>query len=799
MISKAPAICTACALVTLAFSGLAQASSFTISTSSTTAQTLGSGSGQTGTITSTGSLTVSGSTVAVTITGSNETLTNLGSFIQSGTGRDIRDNTGVTGLVVNNGSSTNSTAVMQTADADVIQMNKAAGSVTLNNWGTMTSLNASAGGAQAVDFNAITSGANIINNYSTGVMQATEADAVRPGVNGVVNNDGLIKATTTTGSSSDGVDAQSNSGITIVNGNAFSGETGTSTAKIEGARHGITGGNTATDSSGNPTVNNGAYTMSITNSLGATIQGDNGSGINIDGLNGNEVVTIVNNGTITGNGHDLGDGSAHDGDGVDVDGLVNLTNTGTIRSINAYGGAAVNGVQPMENSEGVTVGGGTITNTGTIEGSVASGNTTAVGRGITIAGVDKLLTTDSSGNVTETAIPVQAPYAATTITNSGLIKGDSAPGIIFSSALSSGFSHTITNQTGGTIQTGSTTDPAILTAADPVTINDAGTIDGSTSGLAITGGTAAITVNITGGSASVLGNITGGSGTAGNSISIDPGTGNNFSYSGAISNFDSTQIKSGTVTFTGASTYSGPTTVTGGKFLVNGSITSATTVKSGATLGGTGTVGSIAIQAGGTLAPGAGVGVLTGSTAALSGSGSTYSVDLAATGSTGATSLHGERYDQTVLSGTGTTGATALSLDSSNSVLRLSLNGTLQAGSYNPTGTNTSLDNLFLVTLSDSTDLISGHFAFATLDGTTMVAIDYSAANGLGGVNGLGTFTLGGQEYALGYSGDSATNSTSGGNDLVLTPVAAPEPASCGLVLGGLALLLNMRRNQRKS
>ena len=96
---------------------------------------------------------------------------------------------------------------------------------------------------------------------------------------------------------------------------------------IEGGRHGITGG--AVDA----TV---SFTMSVTNNAGATIQGDNGSGINIDGFNANEVVTVVNHGTITGNGHDIGDGADHDGDGVDVDGLVHLTNTGTIRSINAF-------------------------------------------------------------------------------------------------------------------------------------------------------------------------------------------------------------------------------------------------------------------------------------------------------------------------------------------------------------------------------------------------------------------------------------------------------------------------------
>ena len=78
-------------------------------------------------------------------------------------------------------------------------------------------------------------------------MQASEADAVRPGVNGVVFNAGTIKSTTTTGSSSDGVDAQNNSGVQITN------DTG---GLIEGGRHGITGG--AVDA----TV---SFTMSVTN------------------------------------------------------------------------------------------------------------------------------------------------------------------------------------------------------------------------------------------------------------------------------------------------------------------------------------------------------------------------------------------------------------------------------------------------------------------------------------------------------------------------------------------------------
>ena len=145
---------------------------------------------------------------------------------------------------------------------------------------------------------------------------------------------------------------------------------------IEGGRHGITGG------PADATLN---FTMSVTNNLGATIKGDNGSGINIDGFNANEVVTVVNHGVITGAGHDIGDGADRDGDGVDVDGLVNLTNTGAIHSLNAFS-------QPADGlafSEGLTVGGGTIINSGTIEGSVAAGNTNAVGRGITLTGNDR--------------------------------------------------------------------------------------------------------------------------------------------------------------------------------------------------------------------------------------------------------------------------------------------------------------------------------------------------------------------------------------------------------------------------
>ena len=508
----------------------ASGGTFTISNASTTAQTLGSGAGQTGTITETGSLTVSGGTTAVTISGNDATLTNLGALKQIGTGRAIRDNTGVTGLTVYNGCAAgamgcggvaDSTALMQTADGDVIQMNKSPASVTFNNYGTMTSLNASLGGNQVIDFNAIQSGANVVNNY--GVMQASEADAVRPGVNGVVNNWGTIKSTTTTGSSSDGIDAQNNSGVQITN---YSG------GLIEGGRHGITGGQLNTTST---------FTMSVTNNVGATIQGDNGSGINIDALNGAgalETVTVVNHGLIT------GDGVTGDGDGIDVDGLVNITNTGTVHSLNAVGSA----------SEGLSVGGGTILNSGTIEGSVAPGNTTATGRGITLTG------NDLPGGGRE---PI---YDNATVTNQagGLIRGDTDSGIAVVGDAASGHTVTINNDAGATIRGGGTTAAAIDASAsfDPVTITNAGAIDGSSSGKAIIlSQNANNTVTISGGAASVLGDISGGVGGV-NEMYLDIGKGHSFSYSGAVSNFADVEVVSGAANIGGA--ISGPVTVDAG-------------------------------------------------------------------------------------------------------------------------------------------------------------------------------------------------------------------------------------------
>lgn len=499
-------------------------SSFEISTNTTTSsgQTLGSGSGQTGKVDQGVTYTVTGGTVAITITGANATVDNQGTISQTGSGRVIRDNTGVSNLTVNNGSATNSSALLQSADADVIQMNKANASVTLNNYGTMLSNNASAGGAQAVDFNAIATGSNVINNFSTGVMKAFEADGVRPGVNGQVNNWGTILSVTNTGSSSDGVDLQNNSGASITNNQG---------GLIEGGRHGVTGG--AADA-------NTPFTASITNS--GTIQGDDGSGINLDGFNALEVVSVTNNAT----GVITGSGVSRDGDGIDVDGVVNLINYGVIQSKQATATAD----DPLASSEGVTVGGGTIQNYGTIQG--LKGNGTGLGRGITLTG------NDIAGQPAGTRDGI---YADATVTNhaGGLIYGDSDSGIVVAGNPSG---HTVTINNDGTIRGGGTTSAAIQGGVDTLVINDTGKIDGTSSGLAIDMGSGASHLTITGGAAEVDGDINGGTG-GDSTFTLDPGAGNAFKFVDSIVNFNLVDVASGMVTLTGVSSYTGTTNVTG--------------------------------------------------------------------------------------------------------------------------------------------------------------------------------------------------------------------------------------------
>ena len=214
----------------------------------------------------------------------------------------------------------------------------------------------------------------------------------------------------------------------------------------------------------------------------------------------------------------------------------------------------------MAFSEGITVGGGTIVNSGAIEGSVAAGNTNAVGRGITLSGNDR------PGGGRD---PI---YGDATVTNQagGLIQGDSDSGIAVVGANASGHKVTIDNQAGATIKGGGTTAAALdaSNSFDDVMITNAGKIDGSSSGKALVlSQNSHNTVTISGGAASVLGDMDGGAGGV-NKLTFDIGTGNGFSYTGAVSNFANTEVMSGKTNLSGS--IAGPVTVDAGAQLSPG-------------------------------------------------------------------------------------------------------------------------------------------------------------------------------------------------------------------------------------
>ena len=570
---------------------------FVVDTATVTPQTLGDN--DTGTITAAGSITLSGSSVNVTISGSNAALINSGTLLQSGSGRAVEaDGTGIT--IWNNLG-----ALIETSAADAIRAGSInpATTLSLDNKGTIQSAD-----GQAVDWNDILTGSNAVTN--SGLIRAIGSDAVRLGVNGTLLNTGTIRAEPVSGSSSDGLQLN-NSGAVITNSGLIAG------------RHGITGGNTV-------------YAVTITNSAGGLLTAINGSGINIDGLAATSSATVFNDGIISG----VYDGvsSTGDGDGLDVDGILHLTNTGTVQGLGAFGAG--------NNSEGIAAGGGDIINRigAEISGLMTSGSG-GVGNGILID--------DGNGG---------SGVAATTVTNAGLIRGYTGFGI----KIVGSFNDTVTNQITGTIRGQGV---AVQTGAGDDQVINRGSIVGD-GGAAVDLEDGDDSLIVQGGSASIGGDIDGGTGT--NTLEFRPGFGNTFSYDGGISNFSVVEVHGGTVLLSGNSTYAGSTTVYSGILFADNTAGSAlgtgnVTVASGAQLGGSGTInGAITVLAGGTLTPGNSPGMLTVASLDLL-AGSTTLMQIVGAGS--AAGIAGSDYDKLSITTAGGLGyGGSLDLDFMNTV-----------------------------------------------------------------------------------------------------------------------------------
>jgi autotransporter passenger strand-loop-strand repeat protein len=244
----------------------------------------------------------------------------------------------------------------------------AGSSVTINNSGTLEKMN----------FSSIPAGATVVvNNLSGGLITTpTFGLLIRSNGNTTVNNDGRIISAQDVVDPSDGQPSLFGGGALD-----FGGGVGSSLDNrgwIEGAAHAV----------------GGDGTLKVLNEASGVMIGRNGSAVNIDNNSSvAETVFVTNYGDMEGRSANYLDS---DGDAVDVDGLAVIDNYGRIVGLGANG--YHNGEANV--SEGVAIGGGTINN-------YAGGLIYGLGRAIEI---------DDSSNA--------AAFAATTIYNEGVIRGD---------------------------------------------------------------------------------------------------------------------------------------------------------------------------------------------------------------------------------------------------------------------------------------------------------------------------------------------------------------------------------------
>jgi Ca2+-binding RTX toxin-like protein len=267
------------------------------------------------------------------------------------------------------------------------------GTLLIDNSGTIKSTGTGDNNGQALDLAdlAATEAGHIhIINRATGRLEAGDADAVRTGDHALIDNYGVIQSKNANADSSgnDGIDLQSNVGV--VTNNHEGGE-------IISARHGITGDNPAT----------------VTND--GTITGQQGAGINMDS-GAATVTTIVNNatGVITGTAT-----AATDGDGVDIDGLVDLTNHGRIEAVGTYADGL---------GEALAIGGGTVFNDGTIISDQRAITVDDSDLGEAFAALDLVNAADGVITGANGEAIFIAGARADTIVNAGTINGSVATG-----------------------------------------------------------------------------------------------------------------------------------------------------------------------------------------------------------------------------------------------------------------------------------------------------------------------------------------------------------------------------------
>lgn len=337
---------------------------------------------------------------------------------------------------------------------------------------------------------------------------------------------------------------------------------------------------------------------------------------------------------------------------------------------------------------------------------------------------------------------------ATTVSNGTLLLGSNAP-VNYAGSLGVSSTDVLLGVSGGT-------SPVALLTNAAVRIGRGVSVVATTDGTSTLGGNAAVN------------SIFGGTVTLAKDAILSQAVGGNVTFSGRITGGFGIAVGSagnaGTVELTAANNdYSGGTTVAFGTLLVNNAAGSATgtgpvSVNAGAALGGRGRIAPTTLAVAGNLAPGDdGAGILTVA-AAL---GISFS-----SGATLTTVLTGDvpgngpgAYSQLVIeSGT--------SIDLDGATLQGSLAG------YTPSGSA----RFFIINNQNE----SGGLVNTFTNGSTV--------------------TIDAYQFAISYTGDIATGSLSGGNDVVLYNAAViPEPTTVGLLASAGLVVVGMVRRRRGS
>ena len=477
-----------------------------------------------------------------------------------------------------------------------------------------------------------------------------------------------------------GGEVQNNGGGTISSAVSVSGGTLT-------ASGGTFGGNVTISGTGTFNVD-GSASVGTTTMTGGNIDVDSAFTLQTDLVQGGGTTTIRSGGTLTDS-----DGTTLTGGTIANSGTITNAVTVTGGTLTNTTGGTVNGLTTVQsgtlNASGGTFVGGVTAQGGTVNITTSqtldltnNGSVININTGVNLT--DELVNNSGTLNIAGTLIGNLTNSAAVFVT--GTITGN----VINNSSLNFNRSDALTY--GGVI---SGTGSLSKSGAGTLTLTGTNT---QTGGTTISAGT--LQIGSGGTSGSLSGNIT-------NNAALIFNRSDALTYGGAISGTGSlSKTGAGTLTLTGTNTHTGGTTISAGRLVVNGRI-GATTLNGG-TVGGSGTLGNVTANSGSTIAPGNSIGTLNVAGNVSFAAGSTYDVEVDSAGNS----------DKIAATGT-------VTIDSGAAVKILAENGTDNGSSYAPSTTYTIITAGTAVIGTFGT--VNENFAFLDADlsyGATSVTLD---------------------------------------------------------------------------